>query len=178
MYAQLGSLAFELTGPLTDLTGRRKYSFAEHPVIEGKPRLQFTGEGLEERTLELTFSDAYCDPPTSTAELRAVADRHEAVPLFFASGTVLGRYVIEEIEETYRETDAWGAVTRASCRVQLREWVEGSVVEISTQRRRQATAATRSRAGTAAKNSQPNRPASTNPRAWAPGSITRTQAAP
>lgn len=163
MYAQLGNLVFEAFGPLTGLNGRREYSYAEHEVIEGRPALQYTGSGLELRTLNLVFSSAFCVPDLAADELKAMADKHEAVPLFFASGEVLGRYVIQAIEETYHETDPSGSITRASYRVDLIEWPElASSIEI---KRTKVATAVQGHATAKAKKSQPARPASTNPRA-------------
>lgn len=171
MFAQLGDVVFQVTGPVTGMEARREYTYAEHEVIEGKPRLQYVGDGLEELTLELTFDAAFCEPGESVKEIRAMADRHEAVPFLFATGEVRGRYVVREIEEVVEATDAEGAVTRATCRVTLLEWAGAAGIEV-TSRRKPATAV-KSQQSAAAKKEQPASAPAGDPRSVPVKSITR-----
>lgn len=124
MLAQLGTVVFEVVGPLTGVDVSAGYGFAEHGRIGLKPALQFTGEDLDDLSLELLFSTAFCDPASSVRDLRALAAAHEAVPFFWASGEVQGYYVLRTVSTTVLETDALGSMLRASCRVRLTEWVD------------------------------------------------------
>lgn len=177
MFMQLGSLIFETTGPITDLQRRREYAYAEHAVIEGKPRLQYVGDQLEEINIGFTFSEAFCNPTLSLDELAGLADRHQAVPLLFGDGRLLGRYVVRETDVTLRETNIWGTVTRATGRIRIVEWTEYLGITLSA-RKRQVATAVKSGPKTKAKKSLPNRPASTNPRLVNTGDILRTYPVP
>jgi putative transposase len=55
MYAQLGNIRFDLITYFNGFDEAKSYNFAEHQRIENKPRLQYTGESLEELNIKLNF---------------------------------------------------------------------------------------------------------------------------
>jgi phage protein U len=140
-YAQLGDIVFEVVGPITGVESKCGFTFAQHDVIESKPRLQATGDELEVLTLTLAFNSTINDPVTAYADLVSVAAAHQAMPFVFAGGQILGRYVISEIDDTIDHTDTRGAVTRRTTRVTLTEWVQDQPLEIAAATRRTAAVA-------------------------------------
>ena len=68
MWALLGDLWFDLLlAPETaDLSTRHDY--AVHPVIEGKPKVQWTGDELDERNWTIRLHSVFCDPDTVMRE--------------------------------------------------------------------------------------------------------------
>lgn len=128
MFAQLGSVVFEVVGALTEFGARREYSYAEHARIEGKPTLQFTGEGLESADLGFALDDWLCEPADALRELQAMAAVHQAVALLWGDGRLEGdgqrRYVIRGIDHTVALAAGDGRPTRITGRITLAEWTE------------------------------------------------------
>lgn len=138
MLAQLGDLLFAVIGPVTGLSSKRAYTYAVHEPIEGKPRLQAIGDELEVLTFTLDFMRELADPVSSYVNLCAAAAAHQVMPLIFADGQVMGRYVITSIEDTVDLTDVLGTVTKRRTRVELTEWVESKPLEVQSRARRAA----------------------------------------
>ncbi len=139
-YAQLGDVTFGLLGPLTGLGARRETTFAQHPRIGGAPRLQATGDQLEEITLELAFDRAFGNPALAALAMRRLLAARAAVPFSFATGEVRGQYVLRALEETLVSTDSAGYPTRIEMRARLLEYVGDVAADQATART--ATAAT------------------------------------
>lgn len=131
LWAILGDIMFSLqrAPELADLTTR--YNYAEHPVIEGKPKLQWTGDALRERDWTIRLHSVFCDPDAAMTAMRDLAGRHLALPLSLGTGEYLGRYVITEIHEVENVTDAWGGTLAMTADLRLKEWV-GTVTPAAT----------------------------------------------
>lgn len=123
MWATLGDIRFELlrAPEVADLTSRHVY--AEHPVIEGKPKLQWTGDALKERNWTIRLHATFCDPDAVMTAIRTLAARHQAQPLSLGSGAYLGRFVVAEIHELTLVTDALGATVAQTADLKLKEWI-------------------------------------------------------
>ncbi len=130
-FAMLGTIVFE---PLTSFT-REEYragvDYAEHPLIEGKPDLQYIGAGLAERRIGLGFHAAYCDPQAQLTALYAAALAHQPLTLVFGDGTVKGDFVITEVSADYRWRDPEGRLLAAEAEVTLREYVRVRYVDVA-----------------------------------------------
>lgn len=125
MYAQLGNVQFEVL-PVTSLEEKYSYNYAVHPVIEGKPLLQFIGDNLDECTLGIRLHFSFCDPATAFAALKAEADSHRALPFRFNDGSYLGRFVVCEISKTLMQTADSGRPLCIEAQVSLKEWVDSN----------------------------------------------------
>ena len=123
MWAILGDIRFELlrAPEMADLTIR--YTYAEHPVIEGKPKLQWTGDALRERNWTIRLHSVFCDPDAVMTAIRGLADKHQAQPLSLGTGEYLGRYVVTEIHELALVTDTLGATVAQTADLRLKEWI-------------------------------------------------------
>ena len=55
MYAVLGEIIFDVLTSPQAFESARKYDYAEHKVVEDRPRLQWIADDLETLTLELSF---------------------------------------------------------------------------------------------------------------------------
>ncbi|MBF0482005.1 MAG: phage tail protein [Desulfovibrionaceae bacterium] len=126
MYAQLGEVAFDLITYFDGLEASRECTYAEHAVIEGKPKLQYTGDGLETLTINLVFHATYCTPEDEIKKLRDMMAQHKAQPLIFGDGTYKGRYVVTALTETARSTDSQGRLLDLVAKISLKEHVGGS----------------------------------------------------
>lgn len=123
MYAQLGNVQFELL-PIEALDETFAWAYAEHQVIEGKPRLQFIAFNLDELSISVRWHFTFCDPEKEFATLKAEADLHQALPFIFANGKNLGRYVIYEIAKTLLSTADNGRPLCIEAKLKLKEFVD------------------------------------------------------
>lgn len=139
-YVQLGDHQYQVTGTITGLESETKAKFAQHDVIEGKPRLQAIGDELEQLTLTIELHAGYCDPVYEIGFLKSAIAAHTALPLIFASGELRGRYVLEQLNETHNVHDATGVPIHISVRLVLKEWVEDQTIDFAARKRAAAPA--------------------------------------
>ncbi|MDM7320225.1 MAG: phage tail protein [Fervidobacterium sp.] len=130
MYAQLGDIKFELITYYNSLEESLSVNYAEHNVIEGKPRLQFIGDNLETIKISLNFHASFCKPEEELKKLKEAMLKHEALPFVFGNGLFKGKYVITELTGTQIQTFKDGTVMSITANITLKEWVEDKALEI------------------------------------------------
>lgn len=121
MFAMLGPISFHLITYFEGVTNKRAWDYAQHDVIEGKPRLQYMGEALEEVTIDLMFHVSYCNPEAELAKLRIAGSMRTALPFIYGSGQYVGMFVIKQIQTTSRQTDSRGGLVAVVAKVTLME---------------------------------------------------------
>jgi phage protein U len=122
MFAALGEITFELLH--VDGQGTQEAaSWAEHALIEGKPRLQWIGEALTEIRLDLSFHIGYCKPDAEIKRLRKAKSDHQAMAYVLGNGVHRGWYVITDLSVTSRNTGPTGTTLAAEVSLTLREYV-------------------------------------------------------
>ncbi|MDD2870079.1 phage tail protein [Neomegalonema sp.] len=121
MFAMLGSIRFQTSISFEGISSKRAWDYAQHAVIEGKPKLQYVGEALGEIVIDLVLHVDYCDPDVELAKLRVAASRHEALPFVYGSGHYVGVFVIRQIDVTMRHTDGAGVLLSTRARAVLLE---------------------------------------------------------
>jgi len=122
MYAQLGNVRFDLITSFNGFDEAKSYTFAEHQRIENKPRLQYTGESLEELNIRLNFHSGFCNPETEISKLKILANTHQAQPFILGNGKYIGIYIIENISSTLEQSDKQGNTISIQTQIKLREW--------------------------------------------------------
>lgn len=120
-HAMLGTVAFDLITYFEGMQSSFAASFAEHALIEGKPRLQYVGDALQELRWELLFHAGFCRPELEVMKLRMALQRHEALPLVFASGDFKGFFVPVQLQVTAQQTARDGTMLWAQAQLTLRE---------------------------------------------------------
>lgn len=123
MYAQLGSRVFENLKTFTEYSKTETAIHPEHALLEGKPRLQRTGLGLDEITLSMRFHVSFCNPAEELEALRQFHDEGEVLPLLWGNGKVEGNFVIAGLTETIEDADPQGNVFSCLIMCTLREFV-------------------------------------------------------
>lgn len=123
-YALLGELQFELLAYFEGLEGRLASDYAEHARIEGKPRLQWIADKLDEWTIRLKFHHRYCDPERELARLKQAKGRHAPLQFVLANGEYKGDFVITDLGMTAEHTDTNGRLIAVEASVSLKEYVE------------------------------------------------------
>jgi len=130
MYAQLGNVRFDLITYFNGFDEAKSYTFAEHQRIENKPRLQYTGESLEELNIKLNFHSSFCNPETEIEKLKALADTHQPQPFILGNGKYIGTYIIENIASNLEQSDKQGNIISIQTQIKLREWTGQIKAEI------------------------------------------------
>ena len=129
MFATLGGIRFAVVGSPERLTSSRRYDYAELPVVQARPRLQWLADALERIELELMFHASFTEPAVQLAALRAASASHEALALVFGDGTFRGFFVIESVSVSAEQLAANGAPVAVVARVALKEFALDSVLD-------------------------------------------------
>jgi len=122
MWAVLGDIEFELRNQPSRQDDRATADYAQHALIQGKPRLEWVGDGLDELTLELTLHALLADPEAQIRRLKAALRAHAPLPYVLGSGDYRGVYLLTEVGTTTRRTDAQGRLISATISVSLLEY--------------------------------------------------------
>src|SRR5262249_3783586 len=72
----------------------RKYAYAEHKVVQDRPRLQWMAQELEEIGFELMLHVGFTNPQRQLAALVAAAEDHRARALVMGTGLHRGFLVV------------------------------------------------------------------------------------
>lgn len=123
MFALLGDVQFDLITYFDGFESQFGADFAEHPLIEGKPRLQFIGDKLDEIRIQLAFHLHYCDPEAELAKLKAALAAHQAMALVLGNGDYKGWFVLTDVQATSKHTDKAGTLIALEASITLREFV-------------------------------------------------------
>lgn len=121
MYAQLGDIIFEaLIGP-DQYDDSQETTFAEVPLINSKPKLQRTGEKLQEINLGISLNTAFCSPEEEFKKLNDKRITGEILPFVWGSGDVEGDFVIRSIKKTINALAPSGALRDITLQISLIE---------------------------------------------------------
>ncbi|QZP26227.1 phage tail protein [Pseudomonas mosselii] len=122
MFALLGDIEFTVSGGLTGMELRTTADWAEHARIQGKPLLQWVGEGLDELNLTIELHPMLGDPDKRWRALHDAKRKHEPLALVLGNGDYLGPQVVTELSQQNRRRSATGQLTSATVQLSLREY--------------------------------------------------------
>jgi phage protein U len=126
MFALLGEIAFQAIGSPEAFESSRRFDYAEHRVVEDRPRLQWLAAELESVALEMLFHASFTDPAAQLAALMAAGDDHQARALVLGNGVFRGFFVVESVATRDIQLGADAAPIAIRVRARLREWAPGS----------------------------------------------------
>lgn len=129
MFLQLGNIIFENLKTPNDYSKSGEALFAEHSLIDGKPRLQRTGSTLEEISMSIRFHVSFCNPKTELSNLITARDEGQILPLLWGNGEVEGDFVITELSRNIEDADPQGNVFCYVVDLSLKEYVGKSKFE-------------------------------------------------
>jgi phage protein U len=129
MYAVFGEILFEVLTSPTSFDSSRNFDYAEHSIVQDRPRLQWLSDALETIALELMFHVAFTNPKSQLDALNAAAQDHQARALVFGNGVHRGYFVVAAIDETHRHNADDGSLIWATARVELKEYAFGAQVD-------------------------------------------------
>jgi len=143
MYCQLGDILFEgLKGIEAWSVDGNEASYGEHALIDGKPRLQKTGDTLQELTLNFRLHAKFCNPAQELSKLDKSKTDGEILPLLMGDGTYVSDYVIISAPYTVDHALADGTIVQATVTLALKEFVPYSKEEQQQQQARKNSFAT------------------------------------
>ena len=123
MWAQLGTVRFELLETPESVRQRDKWDYVEHKVLDEKSHLQKMGKSLQELTLKIKLSTSFgTDPQKLLSIIYENAEKEEPLPFILGDGTIIGKYVIEEITKEWKRTDNKGKLLSVELEIKLKEW--------------------------------------------------------
>ena len=128
MIGSFGNIVFETSGSkiFTFNEFKRKGSarFAEHAVLEGKPRLQHIGPNLDVITFNVRLDMSLgVTPADEMAAFREVLESGDEQKLIIG-GTVLGNFVLETLDEERKVTTNKGKLVLADLNLTIKEFVD------------------------------------------------------
>lgn len=147
-HALLGDVAFDLITYFSGSETKSAAEFAEHKLIDGKPRLQWVGDKLDEINWSLVFHAGFCDPEAELQKLKKLIAGHVAAPLHYSSGDYKGTFVPTECTVTNRQTMRDGTLVWLEASVSLKEYVQPPVLVEQTPSQQPVAAQTRAADGT------------------------------
>jgi phage protein U len=100
MYAQLGTIIFEGLNGFDTFDRTRETDYAEHALIDGKPRVQRIGEKLETIAITLSLHASFCNPQEQINAFDAYRANGDVLPLLNGSGDYLGQYILKRVTES------------------------------------------------------------------------------
>lgn len=133
MYSQLGDIKFEGLIGFESFTDTIDATYAQHELVNRKPRLQRTGDALQEISGSISFHASFCDPEAQYAKLKEKKVSGEVLSLIYGNGIYEGDFVLKTIKRTVNQTDPSGNYVSISCEITLLE-AEGNT---AAQRREQ-----------------------------------------
>lgn len=122
MFAILGEIEFTVAGGISGMEQRGSADWAEHPRIQGKPLLEWIGEGLDEYSLTIELHSVIGDPEARLRALQAAKKKHEPLAFVMGSGQYLGPYVIVDLSNAIRRATDKGQIRSATVQVGLKEY--------------------------------------------------------
>lgn len=122
MFALLGEIQFDLITYFDGFESQFGADYAQHALIEGKPRLQFVGDRLDEIRIALAFHQHYCDPEYELGRLKRAVASHQAMAFVLGNGDYKGWFVLTEAQATARHTDNAGTLIALDATITLLEY--------------------------------------------------------
>lgn len=123
MFAQLGKIIFQTLYSFTEDSEKGSAVYAEHQLLDGKPRLQLTGSSLNERSVKILLNSSFCVPQDELDKLKLSRDNGEVMPLIWGNGRVEGDFVIVDIDANKEDVAPNGTVITYSISLALKEYV-------------------------------------------------------
>lgn len=160
MFFQLGNIIFTgLISPhLFNIDGDEAV-YAEHELIGGKPRLQKTGDTLQEISFEIRFNANFCNPTEQIAALKAAKDNGTILPFLWGDGRYVNDYVVLKFPYAIDEAFADGTIVQATGALTIKEYVAYNPMEQKLLAQRKAAFAVGNKSPVIQRSPQPVTPA-------------------
>jgi phage protein U len=131
MFATLGEITFELLSSPLNYESTYRWTYAEHEVVEARPRLQWIAEELRTISIELRFHASFTDPTAQLGNLLAAADSHNAQALVLGNGDHQGYFVMVALRVTSTVMTALGDIVSMTVHLEMKEWAVDSETNLA-----------------------------------------------
>jgi phage protein U len=122
LFAVLGDIEFTVLQSPAGMELRGAATWAEHALVQGKPRLQCIGDELDEITLDIILHASLGNPQARLEQLRRAKAQHQPMALVLGGGDYLGAFVLTELQTMLQRTLPTGETLSATARIALREY--------------------------------------------------------
>ncbi|WP_294348497.1 phage tail protein [Prosthecochloris sp.] len=129
MFIMLGAVGYARLESPTTYEIEKKADYAEMQVTEGKPLLQYMGQGLDKLDLSFSFHVSFTDPQAAWTKLVDMINAHKAFTVTMGNGQVIGTFVLSGLKRTTAVTAKDGTLQAIYCKVKLNEWAEPDLLE-------------------------------------------------
>lgn len=126
MYAQLGDIVFNGTLSPESQEHSKAANYAEHALIDGKPRLQKIGNSLDEIKLTMHLHVMFCNPEAEVGKLNTYMADGTSLRYVTGAGLALGSYVVTSTKQVNATQSPTGEIIETTFEVSLKEVVEES----------------------------------------------------
>lgn len=126
LIGSLGQLIFTVSSKyiftLNNLTKSKSANWIEHKIIGKTPKLQFDGANLDQIKFNMHLSYTFGVNPYASVQKAERAMKEGSTLTFILGMKYLGKYIIESIEETHKETDKFGIAISIDLAVNLKRY--------------------------------------------------------
>lgn len=122
MFLMLGAVRLDVL-TVRGLQVSDGWTYAEHAVVEGRPKLQFTGAKLRDASIDFRLRRDWGDPEALLDQLRALAEAGEAQLLQRGDGRLIGLFVITGLTDSPKWSISNGRPVEVEASMTLKEYV-------------------------------------------------------
>jgi phage protein U len=118
-----------LFGPKTFTSEGDEAVYAEHQLISGKPRLQATGDTLQDITMDVYMRAEFCNPDEQLKAIKKAKDDKTILPLLWGNGKYVNDYVIISFPYTIEQALPDGTPLQVSLTLTIKEYISYNKLE-------------------------------------------------
>jgi phage protein U len=133
MYFKFGDIQFEGLFAAEAFEHSEKASYAEHALIDSKPRLQRTGEQLQEIKLKVHLHRDFGNVEDRVNKFRDARAAGTVLPLIFGNGNIDYRYVITDVDKSFTQLDSYGNIIECTLDITFKEFAGGIQADLIAQ---------------------------------------------
>lgn len=122
MYAQLGDIIYEAMVGFQTFDQVKEESYAEHALIDGKPKLQKIGSKLDTINLAIRIHAMFSNPELEINKLITYMERGDILPLIMGTGRIIGDFVINTLNISNKQLTPDGGILWAELTLDLKEY--------------------------------------------------------
>jgi phage protein U len=123
MYAQIGDIVLSNRYGFSGFTDTRGVQYAQHALIDSKPRLQSTGDDLIALKFSIRLHRQFIIPETEIEKFTQYLNEKTIVPITLGTGEYLGEFVITNITKEVVQTLDDGTIFECTLDISILEWV-------------------------------------------------------
>lgn len=140
-YAQWGDIVFEVLS-YREHKEETSYIYARHETIYPPSSLQWMGKELRKLSMGIRWHAQWCDPADRYRALQDKASEGVAQKLIVAN-KIIGDFVVEKINSTVQQLDAWGKPVMIDAELEFTEYVKKELEKKRIETKKKAPAKTK-----------------------------------